>query len=422
MQVTVFYAWQDDRPGKSNRYLIRDAAKEACRRITEDPANDYAVALDEATRGVPGMCDIPNTILEKIQACDVLLADLTFVGKTDANKDKDDDVKLISNPNVLFELGYGVDAKGFDRILGVMNVAYGEPERQMFDVKRRWAITYSLRENSDKPEMQAARSRLSKEIENALLTILEKAVSPEKGEKAWERFQRIRSEFESSVREGSFHGLSHRSGAIAITLVPDIAQTFDHSRLQGCPVLPPGGMADRSQPRGKSRVSIFETADPSDARGLQIRCGVAEITLEGVILAADTFCLDPRMHSSQESAQLGTIIPSHAFEREIIESVVRYGAALRSLEASLPWRLGVSLLRVRGYRMYAGISAFIRGLPREIDHADDLVADPILIRNPEDVSDEQAVGRLLKDAFDYVWRECGFENSMNYDAEGNWRR
>ena len=72
--------------------------------------------------------------------------------------------------------------------------------------------------------------------------------------------------------------------------------------------------------------------------------------------------------------------------------------------------------------MYAGISAFIRGLPREIDHADDLVADPILIRNPEDVSDEQAVGRLLKDAFDYVWRECGFENSMNYDAEGNWRR
>jgi len=415
MDITVFYAWQDDRPGKYSRYLIRDAAKDACRRISEHPANDYTVALDEATLGVPGMCDIPNTILEKIQACHVFLADLTFVGRTDAVDEGD--VQLISNPNVLFEFGYAVHAKGFDRILGVMNVAYGEPERQMFDVKRRWAVTYSLAENSGSSELQPARKQLSKEIEQALLTILHKSVLPDKGEEASQRFERIRTEFESSVRQGSFHGLSRRSGAIAITLVPHTAQTLEHSKLQRCPVLPPAGTANRPQPCGKSMVSTCEIGDPSDAQGPQVRCSIAEITAEGVILAAETSCLDPRMHPSQESAQLGPIIPSRAFERIIIESVRRYADALLSLGVSLPWRLGVSLLRVRGYRMYAGPP----DLGREIEDADDLVPEPILIRNAKDVSDQQGVGRLLKDAFDYIWRECGFQGSENYDAKGNWR-
>ena len=93
MDVTVFYAWEDDRPGKVCRYFIRDAAKEACERITSDPSNDWRVSLDEATQGVPGMCDIPNAILEKIRHCEVFLADLTFVGGTDA----EGDVQLVSN-------------------------------------------------------------------------------------------------------------------------------------------------------------------------------------------------------------------------------------------------------------------------------------------------------------------------------------
>ncbi len=70
MDVTVFYAWQEDRPKKLNRYLIRDAAKAACKRITDDSTNEFAVSLDEATLGTPGMCDIPNTILEKVREWD----------------------------------------------------------------------------------------------------------------------------------------------------------------------------------------------------------------------------------------------------------------------------------------------------------------------------------------------------------------
>lgn len=417
MDITVFYAWQDDRPGKYTRYLIRDAAKDACRRISEDPANDYTVALDEATLGVPGMCDIPNTILEKIQACDVFLADLTFVGKTDA--DDDGNVQLTSNPNVLFELGYAAHAKSFDRILGVMNVAYREPERQMFDVKRRWAITYNLAEDSGSSELQRARKELSKEIEQALLTILDKAVLPDKAEKASQRFELIRTEFESCVREGSFHGLERGRGTIAITLTPTTRATFEHANLQKLDLIPGNSSGLRRENYGKSVVWIYEeTGQLADLKGEQVRCSISEIDVEGAIRAADILCLHPGMRPERlaESKQFGRTIPSSRFEGEIVASVSRYGKALNALHAPLPWWLGVSLLQIRGYRMYVGPLE----LGREMDDVDDIIAPSILIRNPEDVSDRQAVGRLLKDAFDYIWRECGFQQSANYDAEGNW--
>jgi len=102
MDVTVFYAWQSDRPGKINRHFIRDAASDACKRITDDSTNHFRLTFDSDTRGVAGMCDIPATILEKIDTCDGFLTDLTFVGKTDDGTDRE---KLVPNPNVVFELG-----------------------------------------------------------------------------------------------------------------------------------------------------------------------------------------------------------------------------------------------------------------------------------------------------------------------------
>jgi hypothetical protein len=374
------------------------------------------VSLDEATEGVPGMCDIPNTILGKIRACDVFLADLTFVGNTDP---AGDEPQLVSNPNVVFELGYAVDAKGFDRILGVMNVAYGEPERQMFDVKRRWAIRYDLPEDSDKPKMEAAERRLSKEIEGALRTILEKVVLPDKGEKALERFQQIRAEFESSIGEGSFHGLDRESGAIAITIVPEAVRNCAHSQLQAITVLPPGGTGSGRQIRGRSVVSFFDTDVQDAGRNRLIRCGVGEMTVEGVVLAADTYCLDRALHPRSQVVE--KIIPSKAFEQLIVDSVCGYARALQQLDVPFPWRVGISLLRIAGYYMYGGPGVFSRGMLCPTLDQQEIVADPVIVRDSEEVSDRKPVAGLLKDTFDYIWRECGFPHSLNYDADGNWK-
>ena len=209
MDIKVFYAWQDDRPGKINRYLIRDAAQEACKGITEDQSNDYNLILDESTIGVPGMCDIPNEILKKIRSCDIFLADLTFVGVSDT-KAENGRLQRISNPNVIMELGYDVGSKasnesdGFERVIAVMNKAYGEPHEQMFDIKRRHPVQYCLSEGSDSATIGYAKATLTNDLKTALTTILQQSVFPENDKRAIDRFNGIRGQFESALKEARF--------------------------------------------------------------------------------------------------------------------------------------------------------------------------------------------------------------------------
>ncbi len=417
MDITVFYAWQDDRPGKYSRRLIHDAAEQACRRISQDPAEDWQVRLDQDTAGRPGMCDIPNEILQKIRACDILLADLTFVGSSDAETKHS---KRISNPNVLMELGYAVGCKatgesdGFDRVIGVMNVAYGGPEDQMFDIKRRHPIRFNVPEAATKDTVKQQAEVLSKDIEHALRTILKETVVRVRAESGERRFRAIRDQFEASVRDGSFHGLYKESAAITVILVPDGPASIDHSRLQQLNIRPPGVVVGSREPRGKSVLFVYERGATDGSEQKQVRCSITEATVEGVIRGADTFLLDSQWYPHRP--KLGQIIPSKSFEQTVVKTVVAYSAALKDLGVPLPWRLGVSLLGIRGYRLFADEEC----VAREISDRDDLIADPIVIRRFEDVSDVKSAARLLKGCFDYVGREYGLPGSYNYDSKDDW--
>jgi hypothetical protein len=136
---TIFYAWQSDTDEEHNRYLIRDALKEARKRLNADKTIPYQVDVDSDTEGAPGMCDIPAEVLRKLEAADAAILDLTFVAATDATPPK-----RCSNPNVLFELGYAFHAIEPKRLICVMNSKYGEPWETLFDVNhRRWPIAYT---------------------------------------------------------------------------------------------------------------------------------------------------------------------------------------------------------------------------------------------------------------------------------------
>jgi hypothetical protein len=422
MDVTVFYAWQDDRPGKCNRRLIADAAEAACKRITDDPANDFVVRLDQDTVGRPGMCDIPNTILEKIRRCDVLLADLTFAGRTDAEAKHH---KQISNPNVLMELGYAVGCKatdesdGFERVIGVMNVAYGKPEEQMFDIKRRRPITYELPEESDKDQLQRVTKSLSKSIEDALRTILNEAVLPAKGEAGAKRFQDIRDQFEASVRDGSFHGLCNEFAAVAVCLVADIPANLDHEALQQLRLPLVWTPEGEQQLRGNSVLTVREW--PGNDPGQRYRISIAEIRVDGTILAADTLNLHP--HVQKQDINDGRTIPPQELECEVVKAVTRYANVLHSLNVPGPWRLGMSLLNVGGYRMLPPRhSPAAYRLARGDDDVagevpagtPDLVGPEIRISGFEVVASEESVSQVLKDTFDFLSRECGFPGSFRY--------
>lgn len=139
MELSVFYSWQNDRPVKFCRYLIRDAAKKAIRQINNEAILEPSPRLDHDTKDIPGTSEIAATIFQKIKSCHFFLADVTFVGYTD------DHDKLIPNPNVLTELGFAASSVGWERIICVMNTTYGEQDKQIFNIRhRRFPFTYKL--------------------------------------------------------------------------------------------------------------------------------------------------------------------------------------------------------------------------------------------------------------------------------------
>lgn len=135
MTRTVFYAWQSDCPSGTNRGFIRKALKKAVGRLNDD---GYDVAVDEGTEGVAGMPDISNEILKKIDQCAVFVADVTLVGTVD----KTGSDKRLSNPSVMYELGYARKVLGENRLVPLANTALGPVEDLPFDIRHSRVNTY----------------------------------------------------------------------------------------------------------------------------------------------------------------------------------------------------------------------------------------------------------------------------------------
>lgn len=151
---TVFYAWQSDRPRAHCHDLIGEALQLAADKLSADSGIPYRVAIDRDTLNETGLCDIPATILGKIDAADTFVADLTYIAAT---QPAEGDPKYCSNPNVLFELGYAFRSMGHNRLVCVMNEAHGPRSEQIFDLNhRRHPVAYtSPREGRTKAQTTA---------------------------------------------------------------------------------------------------------------------------------------------------------------------------------------------------------------------------------------------------------------------------
>jgi hypothetical protein len=97
----------------------------------------------------------------------MVIADLSFVGTTipeDPNKQK----KRMPNANVLLELGYAAAKVGWERIILVLNTAFGESEELPFDlIHRRFPIEFKLAPDGKK-SIEDIQTKLSGDIEEAI--------------------------------------------------------------------------------------------------------------------------------------------------------------------------------------------------------------------------------------------------------------
>lgn len=164
MNDTVFWSWQNDYSGKTNRHFIRDALLAAVNLVSAelDVEDAERLVLDHDTKSTAGMADISHTILEKIAKAAVMIADVTPIAVTTEDK-------ALPNPNVMVELGYALHALGSERIVAVLNTSSGHSANSLpFDIRHRRILIYALPDTADKSERKRVREKLTIDLAEAI--------------------------------------------------------------------------------------------------------------------------------------------------------------------------------------------------------------------------------------------------------------
>lgn len=149
--MKIFYSWQSDSPNAVNRRFIREALDEAITRIEWKDTVLESPRVDSGMEGISGTPEVASVMFEKISESSLFVGDVTLVGSINTGTQE----KKVSNPNVTLELGYAAGILGWDRIICVMNEAFGKREEQAFDVRnRRFPINYTLESESEKKKVK----------------------------------------------------------------------------------------------------------------------------------------------------------------------------------------------------------------------------------------------------------------------------
>lgn len=228
--MKIFWSWQSDTPGRIGRHFVRRALEIAIEKLkTEvelDEPPSRELHLDHDRKGVPGSPDLANTILSKIRASSIFVADVTPVGKTPEGKS-------IMNPNVAIELGYALKHLGDESLLMVLNTACGDRESLPFNLKHKAGpILFSLNPESTKEDLLQAERLLSSELKVAIRdcvaalrkkssTSIPKHVEVEPGAKSsvYFNFGEVIAEWKRSGK--LFQVLFHQGPVLYLRLIPE---------------------------------------------------------------------------------------------------------------------------------------------------------------------------------------------------------
>ncbi len=140
----IFYSWQSD-IDETKKY-VGHRLDNAVRQV-----DDWEV--ETATRNVPGAPDISATILSKIEKCDLFLADVSIINPGA-------DGREMSNPNVMYELGYAMAIKGQDNLILIADKSTTNRDNLPFDIHNRRVLFADLND--------ANKATLSKDLASIL--------------------------------------------------------------------------------------------------------------------------------------------------------------------------------------------------------------------------------------------------------------
>lgn len=129
-QYKLFFSWQNDR--KDTKKVIQNALKNAQKQLKNKGID---LVIDQDTRSRVGKRNIAVEILNKINQCDIFMADLTPVITYTSDDNPKALPKHMPNSNVMYEYGYALRAKGENRMLVLASLDEDEHIEYMpFDI------------------------------------------------------------------------------------------------------------------------------------------------------------------------------------------------------------------------------------------------------------------------------------------------
>ena len=225
-------------------------------------------------------------------------------------------------------------------------------------------------------------------------------------ESVTERVRQFRIERIDAILQGNTPDPLAGRSYLCIHMIPisafDPSFSFDITtvREQGT-TLPPIGQHGWN-PRVNFDGLLFSTPT-----GTGEATAYVQLFRNGVIEAVDCDLLAP----SQLDPQGSELIPSIAYEKDVIQAVNEYSEFYKKHELPTPVLVGLSMMNVKGFHMA------VRGVPygaRAIDRDHLILPD----RLAESLDFEPA--SFLRPCFDQIWNACGYDRSLNYDEKGNW--
>lgn len=166
----IFYSWQSQLPNATNRGFIEKALEISARAVREDATIDARPEVDQDTANVPGSPNIADVIRKKIDAAEIVICDVSIVQGLDGDGER---VRPTPNANVLIELGYAMRSLGTtDRLVLVMNTAYGGIDKLPFDLRQYRPTTYDLPDGATNDEKMVQRKALVSKLEATFRHVL----------------------------------------------------------------------------------------------------------------------------------------------------------------------------------------------------------------------------------------------------------
>jgi hypothetical protein len=381
---------------------------------TLEPAiRERQVELDKDTQGVAGSPPIAQTILKKIADCSVFVADMTFVGRSFAELATiSSDIRQIPNPNVLLEYGYALRCHGHQRLITVMNAAFGDsdPDNLPFDLRHlRWPIIYSLSElnKESKPmEFEKLVRTLVKALSLALVADAEvEAPAPFIPQQETDDPSVFFSNAADLIPEMSF-GRSPgefkvpRQGRMFLRLYPLIEVASFNSELEALeaakrgPIWPMGNVRGCDHVRNLFGAISFEQIYEGEL------LNATQLFLSRELWGFDAFALNKALIQFYAGPPVGTshsFIPSTYVEEIFATALDKYLKFCRSvLELPLPLRVEAGLVGIKDYRIAVSNNRIVGRCLTDV------------ITWKADISSyDKPAEEILLPLFELIWAKCG---------------